>query len=295
MTKKNILITGGDGMLASHLKEVFTLEGDENIYCLNRSACDITDIDSIERAVKQYQIDILINTAAYTAVDLAETETACADKVNHLALNYIAKVASKYDVEVIHISTDYVFNGKNDTPYREEDPTSPVSIYGKTKCDGEVALLKNHTKSIIIRTSWLYDESHANFFTTMIRMGRERDEISVVNDQFGTPTYARDLAQAIHSISTKTNITEGQRYGVFHFSNEGETTWYDFAHEIFQNIGLTCTIHPVSTEQFVRPAQRPNFAVLDKTKIKFTFGITIPEWRRSLLNCIERFNLNIRN
>ncbi|MDC1105757.1 dTDP-4-dehydrorhamnose reductase [Prolixibacteraceae bacterium] len=295
MTKRNILITGGDGMLASHLKEEFAQTHNNNVYCLNKSECDITNIHSISQVVDKHHIDLIINTAAYTAVDMAETEKEIANKINHLALNHIAEVAKRDDIEVIHISTDYVFSGEGSIPYRETDPTSPVSVYGKTKVDGEIALLKNHTKSIIIRTSWLYDACHANFFTTMVRLGREKDKISVVNDQFGTPTYVKDLALTIVSISNKLDTATTEKYGIYHFSNEGETTWCDFAHEIFKNNGITCAIHPVSTEQFVRPAQRPKYAVLDKTKIKFTFGIKIPEWKSSLLNCIEQFNLNIRN
>lgn len=292
MKRYNILITGGNGMLASHIKSIFTKETSHQIYCLGRQECDITEKVQLEEVVNKHHIEIIINTAAYTAVDLAETEKEAADKINHLGVQNIAQVANNNDIQVIHISTDYVFDGEQSSPIKEEEPTNPLSVYGQTKRDGELALQKQHSRSIIIRTSWLYDGTHPNFFTTMKRLGGEKKEISVVNDQFGTPTYAPDLANAIRTIITHWSNGNNPNYDIYHYSGEGITSWYDFAQEIFFKLAIPCAIHPVSTEQFVRPAQRPKFAVLDKNKIKYTFGIKIPTWRESLQKCIEQDNLD---
>ncbi|QZE12999.1 dTDP-4-dehydrorhamnose reductase [Halosquirtibacter laminarini] len=294
MKKKNILITGGHGMLAFHLNRALKNENNIRTLCLGREDCDITNREQLNQIVVDNHIDIIVNCAAYTAVDKAEEEKETADLINHRALQNIGEISQQKEIEVVHISTDYVFDGEASYPYQEDHTTNPQSIYGITKRDGETTLLNASSYATIIRTAWLYDALHANFFNTMVKLGQSKKKIQVVNDQFGTPTYAPDLANVIVKI-INTDRKQTKKFGIFHFSNEGQISWYDFAHKIFSKFEITCAIHPVSSEQFVRPAPRPKFTVLDKTKIKHTFELSIPQWETSLKQCVQQFNLNIRN
>ncbi|MFT7824411.1 MAG: dTDP-4-dehydrorhamnose reductase [Sulfurimonas sp.] len=285
----NILITGAKGQLGSEIKELtqdvtFNTQND-NFYFTDRDELDITDKEAIREFIAKKSIKIIINCAAYTAVDCAEDDMETADRINHLAVKHLAQIAKEKEIKLIHISTDYVFDGKNYKPYVEEDSVGPDSVYGQTKTDGEKALLEINPKNgIIIRTSWVYSSYGANFVKTMLRLGKEKDELGIVCDQVGTPTYAKDLAKAILEILPQ---IKNEKVEIYHYSNEGVLSWYDFAKEIMRMAKLECKIKPIETEEYPTPAKRPHFSLLDKTKIKKTFGITIPYWKDSLDECLK--------
>jgi dTDP-4-dehydrorhamnose reductase len=246
----------------------------------DRSALDITDKDAIKQFVERNSIDTIINCAAYTAVDKAEEDKENADKVNHLAVRYMAEIAKEKKIKLIHISTDYVFDGMNYKPYIEEDPTNPQSVYGATKLAGERAIQEIKPKNaIIIRTSWVYSSYGNNFVKTMLRLGKERDELGVIFDQVGTPTYARDLAQAILEMLPK---IENENVEIYNYSNEGVLSWYDFAKEIMKMAKLECTINQIETKEYPTPAKRPRYSLLNKAKVKRDFDIIVPYWKDSL-------------
>jgi dTDP-4-dehydrorhamnose reductase len=228
-----------------------------------------------------------VNCAAYTAVDRAEAEADICMSINCDAVRLIGELAASAGACVIHISTDYVFDGCGDRPYRETDVTRPVSVYGRSKLAGEQVLMATCKESIIIRTAWLYSETGTNFVKTMLRLGAERDTLSVVADQQGTPTYAGDLADAIKTILTASRFAPG----IYHYSNEGVCTWYDFATKIFELAGIRCKVNPIATTAYPTRAARPAFSVLDKTKIKETFAIQIPVWQKSLEKCLRYLNV----
>ncbi len=286
----NILVTGSNGQVGSEIK---ALHGDYpyNFFFTDRSSLDITDAIAVEKFIEANNINAIINCAAYTAVDKAESDEANADAINHLAVKNFAltcKVPSGYkakNIKLIHISTDYVFDGKNYKPYTEDDTTEPNGVYGKTKLDGEKALLHvSPANSIIIRTSWVYSSFGANFVKTMLRLGREKEQLGVIYDQVGTPTYARDLARAILDILP--NI-QNEKTEIYHYSNEGVLSWYDFAKEIMRMAKLDCQINPIETKEYPTPATRPHYSLLNKSKIKQEFGITIPYWKDSLDACLK--------
>lgn len=246
---------------------------------------DITNIDAVRIVCDSEKIDAIVNCAAYTNVDKAEDEPSMAVSLNCAAAGNLAKVAAERDAVLIHISTDYVFHGDLPLPCREDWPTDPLGVYGSTKLAGEKEIEKSGCRSIIIRTAWLYSPYGKNFVKTMLRLTSEKDSLKVVFDQIGTPTYAWDLAMVIHG------IIEGRRLdktGLYHFSDEGAISWYDFAKAICEIEGNTCDIQPCHTEEYPSKAKRPRFSVLDKTKIKETLGISIPYWRDSLVDCIRR-------
>jgi dTDP-4-dehydrorhamnose reductase len=244
---------------------------------------DICDIDAIERMVSELGVCCIVNCAAYTNVNKAEEDVELCDKLNHQAPANLAQVAERHGIELIHVSTDYVFNGCHYRPYRENDATCPNSVYGSTKLAGEEAILRLCSTAAIIRTAWLYSTFGNNFVKTMLRLGAERAELGVVFDQVGTPTYARDLARTIHHI-----VCRGVVPGVYHYSNEGVCSWYDFTKAIFALGGIeTCALKPLHTEEYPTPAARPHYSVLDKTKIKQTYGVEVPYWMDSLRECIE--------
>lgn len=248
---------------------------------------DITSAKSVEEFVQCNNIEIIVNCAAYTAVDKAESEEAKAEEINHKAVATLSEVCKHHSVTLIHISTDYIFSGNADTPYTEEDTPAPINAYGRTKLAGERAIAVSGCNAIILRTSWLYSEFGRNFCKTMRELTTTRPEIKVVADQLGTPTYAGDLASAIVQI-----IESGQqtKFGTYNYSNEGECSWYDFACEIArQSRNNGCKISPCTTADYPTEAQRPHYSVLDKSKIKATFGITIPKWQESLAECIKKF------
>jgi dTDP-4-dehydrorhamnose reductase len=248
---------------------------------------DITDQNAVERFVNEHSIDGIVNCAAYTAVDKAEDNEALCQKLNAEAPAYLAHAVGQREGWMIQISTDYVFDGTKHIPYVEDDDTCPNSVYGRTKLVGELNVQKLCERSMIIRTAWLYSTFGNNFVKTMIRLGHEKSELGVIFDQIGTPTYARDLAVCI-----MTAITQGVKPGIYHFSNEGVISWYDFTKAIHRIAGITsCHVRPLHTSEYPTPAARPHYSVLDKTKIKQTYGIEVPYWEDSLRECIERLGM----
>ena len=280
---KNILITGANGQLGNEMR-VLSVENPEYTYFFTDVAeLDICDEKAILDFVKENQINVIVNCAAYTAVDNAEDNVELCTKLNADAVGYLAKAAEANGGEFIQISTDYVFDGTAHIPYLETEATCPNSVYGNTKLTGEQNALTLCARSMVIRTAWLYSTFGNNFVKTMIRLGREREELGVIFDQVGTPTYARDLARAILAA-----IRQGVVPGIYHFSNEGVCSWYDFTKAIHRLAGITtCCVKPLHTEEYPTPAKRPHYSVLDKTKIKNMYGIEIPYWEDSLKECIN--------
>ena len=247
------------------------------------SPLDITDQAAIEAFVQDHDIDVIVNCAAYTAVDKAETDEAKAHLLNAVAPGYLAEAIQQRGGQLIQISTDYVFDGTAHTPYTEDVPTCPASVYGRTKLEGERAVLAANPSAMIIRTAWLYSTFGNNFVKTMLRLGREKSELGVIFDQVGTPTYARDLAAVVMSA-----IGQGIQPGIYHFTDEGVTSWYDFTKAIHRLAGITtCHVRPLHTTEYPTPATRPHYSVLDKTKIKQTYGIEVPYWEDSLAACVR--------
>ena len=280
----NILITGGDGQLGSEIKSISSLYTYQ-FFFTDRDDLDITDEISIEKFVSQNSIDIIINCGAYTAVDKAESNENDADKVNHLAPKYLAQISRDKNIKLIHISTDYVFDGKNYKPFIETDTTNPQGVYGKTKLAGEEAIKTiNPKNSIIIRTSWVYSEFGANFVKTMLKLGKDRDSLGVIYDQVGSPTYAKDLAKIILDILPQ---IDNDSVEIYNYSNEGVLSWYDFAKEIMRMAKIDCSVNPIETKEYPTPAPRPHYSLLNKSKIKDKFNITIPFWKDSLDICLQ--------
>lgn len=279
---KNVLITGANGQLGNEMR-VLSKENPEYTYFFTDVAeLDICNGQAVMDFVKANDINVIVNCAAYTAVDKAEEQVELCTKLNADAVGYLAQAAEANQAEFVQISTDYVFDGTAHVPYQETAPTCPNSVYGSTKLAGEQNALKSCSRTMIIRTAWLYSTFGNNFVKTMIRLGKERDSLGVIFDQVGTPTYARDLARTIYAA-----IRQGIVPGVYHFSNEGVCSWYDFTKAIHRLVGITtCRVKPLHTEEYPTPAQRPHYSVLDKTKIKATYGIEIPYWEESLAECI---------
>ena len=276
---KNILITGSNGQLGSEIR-VLSENSEHRFFFTDVAELDITDRDAIDGYIVDNKIDTIVNCAAYTNVDKAEDDVELADKINHLAVKNLAEASKKYAVELVHISTDYVFDGTKNFPYLETDPTAPLGVYGKTKLDGESAVINSGCAYLIIRTSWLYSTFGINFVKTMRRLTTEKESLKVVFDQVGTPTYAGDLAHAILKIIESGKLSDNS--GIYHFSNEGVCSWYDFAIEIRDLFGNECDVQPCHSDEFPSKVTRPKFSVLDKTKIKKTFGLKIPHWKYSL-------------
>ena len=280
----NVLVTGSNGQVGSEL-QALSKEYAYNFYFTERDSLDITNKEAIEKFINSNSIDIIINAAAYTAVDKAEEDEENANKVNHLATKYLAEIAKEKSIKLIHISTDYVFSGENFKPYTEDDITNPNGVYGQTKLEGENAMITINPKdSIIIRTSWVYSSFGANFVKTMLRLGKERDSLGVIFDQVGTPTYARDLAKAILEILPK---IKSDTVAIYNYSNEGVLSWYDFSKEIMKMAKIDCQINPIETKDYPTPAQRPHYSLLNKSKIKEEFNLTIPYWKESLDECLK--------
>lgn len=279
----NILITGCDGQLGSEIRLLEKEYGTHIFFNTDKNELDITNQLAVNGFINRNEIDGVINCAAYTAVDKAENDWKMCTALNTEAPAYIAAAIEKRGGWLVHISTDYVFNGKKHTPYVENDTPCPDSVYGSTKLAGELGASKLCSRTMIIRTAWLYSTFGNNFVKTMIRLGRERSELGVVFDQIGTPTYARDLARTILMV-----IEQGVKPGVYHYSNEGVCSWYDFTKAIHRIAGIrTCNVKPIHTDEYPTPASRPAYSVLDKTKIKETLGITVPYWEESLEECIS--------
>ena len=281
----NVLVTGSSGQVGNEIKAISS-DYSYNFFFTDRNNIDITSKDSIKEFCKTNNINVIINCAAYTAVDKAQSDEINADLINRKAVKKLALVSQELNIKLIHISTDYVFDGKNFKPYCEEFQTNPQSIYGKTKLDGENELLDiNPLNSIIIRTSWVYSYYGNNFVKTMLRLGKEKEELGVIFDQIGTPTYAKDLAKIILDIVPQ---IDNQKVEIYNYSNEGVLSWYDFAKEIMKMAKLNCKINPIETYQYPTPAKRPHFSLLNKNKIKSTFNIEIPYWKDGLDDCLRR-------
>ena len=280
---KNILITGANGQLGNEMRVLATEHPEYTYFFTDVQELDICDEQAVMNFVQENDIDCIVNCAAYTAVDKAEESVELCNKLNHIAPGYLAKAATLRGAALIQVSTDYVFDGTNHIPYRETEPTCPNSVYGRTKLAGEEEAMKQCPRTMIIRTAWLYSTFGNNFVKTMIRLGREKEQLGVIFDQVGTPTYARDLARAIYAA-----IAQDVPSGVFHFSNEGVCSWYDFTRAIHRIAGITtCRVRPLHTEEYPTPAARPHYSVLDKTKIKETLNIEIPYWEDSLRECMK--------
>ena len=280
----NILITGCNGQLGNEMQLLEASHPQHTYFNTDVAELDITNQEAIEAFVNDNQIDGIVNCAAYTAVDKAEDNEELCTKLNAEAPAYLAAAIGKRGGWMIQISTDYVFDGTQHTPYTEEADTCPNSVYGKTKLVGELNVQKFCAQSMIIRTAWLYSTFGNNFVKTMIRLGKEKPELGVIFDQIGTPTYARDLAVAIFAA-----IEQGIVPGVYHFSNEGVISWYDFTKAIHRIAGITtCHVRPLHTSEYPTPAKRPHYSVLDKTKIKQTYNIEVPYWEESLADCIAK-------
>ena len=282
----NILLTGCNGQLGNEIQLLEKDYGQHRFFNTDVAELDITNQLAVADFVGRNGIDGIINCAAYTAVDKAEDNKELCTTLNTVAPAYLAAAVEKRGGWIVQVSTDYVFNGKAHKPYVETDTPSPDSVYGSTKLAGELGVQKFCKRAMVIRTAWLYSTFGNNFVKTMIRLGKERAELGVVFDQIGTPTYAGDLAKAI-----MTAVEKGIKPGVYHFSNEGVTSWYDFTKEIHRIAGITtCKVRPIHTSEYPTPANRPHFSVLDKTKIKETYDMEIPYWEESLHKCIERLN-----
>ncbi len=285
----NILITGAKGQLGSEIT-VLSKDYSFHFYFTDKEELDIANKEKLKHFINENKIDLIVNCAAYTAVDKAEEEKELADLINHKAVKYLADISKQKDIPLIHISTDYVFDGKNYRPYEEDDKTNPQSVYGITKLKGEEAFIKSQAKGIIIRTSWVYSSFGANFVKTMLRL-KDKKELNVVFDQVGTPTYARDLAKAILEIINRNfEKLKSFKAEIFHFSNEGVCSWYDFAKAIFEIKGIDIKINPIETKDYPTPAKRPHYSVLNKSKIKKEFCIKIPYWKESLKECLKEIN-----
>ena len=280
----NILITGCNGQLGNEMQLLERTNSQHTYYNTDVAELDITDENAIRKFVDENQIDGIVNCAAYTAVDKAEENQDICRLLNTVAPGYLASAVERRDGWMIQISTDYVFDGTNHTPYKESEPTCPNSVYGVTKLEGEQAAQKACQKTMIIRTAWLYSTFGNNFVKTMIRLGKEKPELGVIFDQIGTPTYAHDLAVAIFAA-----INQGVVPGIYHFSNEGVISWYDFTKAIHRIAGITtCHVRPLHTAEYPTPANRPHYSVLDKTKSKTVYGIEVPYWEESLAVCVGK-------
>jgi dTDP-4-dehydrorhamnose reductase len=285
---QTILVTGSTGQLGRSIQSIASDYPDYEFVFTDRQQLDLSKQSSLIEFFECNTFDIIINCAAYTAVDNAEKEPELANQINHLSVRQLANMAKQQNFKLIHISTDYVFNGKQHRPYLETDEEAPNGVYGQTKLSGEQAIqttLKNN--SIIIRTSWLYSEYGTNFVKTMLKLGQERDSLNIIFDQVGTPTYAKDLAKDIMGIVQSQEFQKVDfSTSILHYSNEGVCSWYDFAKTIFELANIQCNVNAIETKNYPRPAIRPHFSVLNKAKIKQTYHLAIPYWKESLKQCL---------
>lgn len=286
----NILITGANGQLGNEMRFLSKESNKDSYFFTDVAELDITSLLDIRAFVKQNNIDVIVNCAAYTNVDKAEDDVELCDLINNKAVENLAIVAKEHDCILVHVSTDYVFSGKGNLPCTEEQSTSPLGVYGKTKLAGEDVIRRVGCKYLIFRTAWLYSEFGNNFVKTMIRLTTEKDSLKVVFDQVGSPTYAGDLGKLIFSIIEKRQYEQHQ--GIYHFSNEGVCSWYDFAKEISFIAGTDCDIQPCHSDEFPSKVTRPAFSVLDKTKVKRDFQFEVPYWKVSLTKCINKLKNN---
>ena len=279
----NILITGANGQLGSEIKKIHKTYPQHRFFFTDVQELDISNAREVKNYIEAKQIETVINCAAYTAVDKAEEEESKAHLINGEAPGILAHAISQQKGKLIHVSTDYVFNGKTYTPYKETDQPNPDGAYGRTKRAGEEAILDNNTNAFIVRTSWLYSEYGKNFVKTMIRLGKEKEDIGVISDQVGSPTYALDLASFVLKLAQ----LEAEGTTIYHYSNEGVCSWYDLAVEIMNYKGYQCQVKALETHEYPTPASRPPYSVLNKTKIKYDLSIDVPHWRSSLEKCLD--------
>jgi len=281
----NILVTGSDGQLGNEFRQLAPKSKENRYYFTDVQELDITDLSAIRDFVLKYEIKVIINCAAYTNVENAEDNYAAANRINNEAVKNLALACKEYDACLIHVSTDYVFQGNGNLPYKEDDSTEPIGVYGQTKLAGEQAILDIVCSHLIFRTAWLYSSFGNNFVKTILRLSSDKEQINVIFDQVGTPTYAGDLAILIFDITEERLYLNHQ--GIYHFSNEGVCSWYDFAQEIVTHSGNMCKVLPCYTNQFPSKVKRPIFSVLDKGKVKADFNYEIPYWKDSLVKCIK--------
>lgn len=283
---KKVLVTGAGGQLGNSIQQLAPQFPSYSFLFTDVDTLDICDVGAVQAYVSENQIQYILNCAAYTAVDKAESNEALCQRINRDAVKNLGEAAHAAGAKVIHVSTDYVFDGTNCRPYVETDATCPVSVYGRTKLAGEQALLEVCPSAIILRTAWLYSAFGNNFVKTVLRLGSEREELGFVFDQVGTPTYAGDLALVILQLLSADD--EGRWFpGIYHFSNEGVSSWYDFTVKILQLAGITCRVFPIETTEYPTPATRPHYSVLNKAKLKSTYAFTIPHWEESLRVCLK--------
>ena len=289
----NILITGSNGQLGSEIKDLVSNYKHFYFFFKDLPELNICNADSIETFIVNQKINTVINCAAYTEVDNAEKNAEISEQVNAKGVLNLVNALKKVNGKLIHISTDYVFDGNSFIPYNELDEVNPIGVYGNTKRRGELAIINSDIDGLVIRTSWLYSAYGNNFVKTMLRLGNERDEIEVIFDQVGSPTNASDLAKICLDILSDKSLAKISAKGkIYHYSNEGVTSWYDFATAIMEFGSLDCEVRPIETKDYPTPAKRPHYSVLNKSKIKIDFNIEIPYWRDSLNKCIEKLKLN---
>jgi len=280
---QTILITGSHGQLGNEMQQAANKFPAFNYLYTDVEDLDICDKNALDAYVKANKVTVIVNCAAYTAVDKAEDDVALCFKINSDAVRNIGEVANDNRLKVVHISTDYVFDGTNHIPYTEDQQVCPSSVYGKSKLAGELALMESCDQTVILRTAWLYSSFGNNFVKTMMKLGTERDSLNVIFDQIGTPTYAADLAKTILQILSHDTFIPG----IYHFSDEGVCSWYDFTKSIHRIAGITCDVHPIETKDYPARTPRPHYSVLNKVKIKADYGIVIPHWEESLVKCID--------
>jgi dTDP-4-dehydrorhamnose reductase len=286
--RQTILVTGSTGQLGQSIQSINADHFEYEFIFVNRQQLDLSNEKSIAGFFEHNTFDIVVNCAAHTAVDKAESEPELANQINHLAVQQLAHIVKRHRAKLIHISTDYVFSGKGYRPYSETDEVSPDGVYGTTKFQGEQAIQQTlKTNAVIIRTSWVYSEYGNNFVKTMLKLGEDRDSLNVIFDQVGTPTYAKDLAKAIMSIIQSQAFNQADfKTNVVHFSNEGVCSWYDFAKTIFELTNIQCIVNPIETKDYRTPAERPYYSVLNKAKIKRTYNLAIPYWKDGIKQCL---------
>ena len=287
----NILVTGANGQLGSEIRDLVSNYKEFKFFFGDLPTLDICNADTLDRFILSQKISVVINCAAYTAVDEAEQEAEIAEQINSEGVYNLVKALEKVDGKLIQISTDYVFDGNHCLPYQESDKVDPIGVYGNTKRRGELAVLGSDIDGIVIRTSWLYSAYGNNFVKTMLKLGRERDKLGVIFDQLGTPTYANDLAKiCLDILSDESSANISAKGKIYHYSNEGVASWYDFATAVMELGGLDCKVRAIQTKDYPTPSKRPNFSVLNKSKIKRDLNIRIPYWRDSLKKCIQILN-----
>lgn len=289
MSTAKVLITGANGQLGKEFQKISGAFPGLEYFFLSRDEMPIHDAQLVDKMFKQIRPTHCINCAAYTAVDKAESEREKAFMINSEAVGILASACKILNTKLFHISTDYVFDGNSSKPLKEDDATNPINVYGESKLSGELLALKNNGDSIVIRTAWLYSSFGNNFVKTMIRLMKERDSINVVNDQIGSPTYAEDLATTILKIIASKKFVPG----IYNYSNEGRISWFEFASSIKELIGSSCIVNPIRASQYPTPAKRPHYSLLDKTKIKNTYGIEIADWKSSLVKCIDQIKKEV--